>query len=102
MSTANPQRNRWLWGLVTIMAVGALLRFQQLGNTFQSSDNVELAVRILDRPGWLWMIYEPYGLLISAWVKLWAILVSISGKGLTEFDWKAAVALAGTLQIPVV
>jgi hypothetical protein len=102
MSTANPQRNRWLWGLVTIMAVGALLRFQQLGNTFQSSDNVELAVRILDRPGWAWMVYEPYGLLISVWVKLWAILVSISGKGLTEFDWKAAVALAGTLQIPVV
>jgi hypothetical protein len=72
-----------------------------LGNTFQSSDNVELATRIILLPGYTWMIREYYGVLINLLVKVSVGVVSLLGIAVTEFWWKAPVALLGTLQIPL-
>lgn len=87
--------------LLALIAAAALLRLLYLGNTFQSSDNAELAVRILTNDGYAWMLEENYGLLINLLVKLSAGVVSGLGVGLTEFWWKAPVALFGIVQVPV-
>lgn len=85
---------------LTVLAFS--LRFLGLGNTFQSSDNAGLAVRILSRPGYLWMVEKSqYGLLINLLVKVFVGIVSHLGVSVTEFWWKAPIAFLGTLQVPL-
>ncbi|HRU04928.1 MAG TPA: glycosyltransferase family 39 protein [Candidatus Brocadiia bacterium] len=87
----------WLW-LLAITAVALVLRVAGLGAVFDSSDECELAYRILKNPGWGWMLDEPYGLVISAVVKLFAGFASALGVTMTELVWKLPVALAGAAQ----
>ncbi|MBN1811585.1 MAG: phospholipid carrier-dependent glycosyltransferase [Anaerolineae bacterium] len=87
--------------LVLLSCLGLLLRLVLLGNTFQSSDNVELAARIVLLPGYAWMIREYYGVLINVLVKVPVGVVSSLGIAVTEFWWKMPVALLGTLQVPL-
>jgi Dolichyl-phosphate-mannose-protein mannosyltransferase len=97
------QNLRWLvpLALCLVMAVAAWLRMAWLGNVFQSSDNAELADKILRNGGWEWMVYEKYGLLINAWVKLFTGVFCLLGGHLNEFWWKFPVALAGVLSVPL-
>lgn len=88
-----------LMGL-TLLAIG--LRVAFLGYTFVSSDDIELAHRVLLREGYSWMVEEHYGVLISLLVKLHAKLVVALGVTLTEFWWRLPVALAGASLVPAV
>jgi len=83
---------------IALTAVALLLRLPLLGSTFSSSDNASLAARIVWWPGYWWMIYEDYGLLINLVVKFGAGLVSLLGIHVTEFWWKFPIALIGALQ----
>lgn len=87
--------------VVFLLCVACALRFVCLGNVFVSSDNVELPARIVANSGYLWMIFEPYGLMISLVVKVFVGLISALGINITEFWWIAPVALFGTLQVPL-
>jgi hypothetical protein len=95
------KRFRIVAALALLSCLGLLLRMVLLGNTFQSSDNVELAVRIILFPGYAWMIREYYGVFINLLVKVSAGVLSSLGVAITEFWWKMPVALLGTLQIPL-
>ena len=87
--------------LILLVAVSLVLRVARLGNTFQSSDNAELAARVVLNPGYSWMIRERYGVLISLVVKLFVGSASSLGITITEFWWKLPIALLGTLQVPL-
>ena len=84
-----------------LVCLSASLRFLYLGNPFQSSDNAGLAVDIIAFPGYAWMIQQNYGFIITFYVKLFVGLVSLLGITITEFWWKAPIALIGTLQVPL-
>ncbi|MDP2684435.1 MAG: glycosyltransferase family 39 protein [bacterium] len=84
--------------VLIIFIVALALRFIQLGNTFISSDNVELAQKIIVNKGYLWMIEENYGVLISFIVKVFVVSLSFLGVTVTEFWWKVPVAIIGSLQ----
>lgn len=83
-----------------LFCVGLVLRLLLLGNTFQSADNAALAEKIL-RFGYRWMIADNYGFLINIYVKLFTAGISALGIDVTEFWWKAPIALAGSLQVPL-
>ncbi len=84
-----------------LFGLAALLRLPGLGNTFQSSDNAELAARIVKFQGWSWMLEERYGLLINVVVKCFTASIHALGIRLTEFWWKLPIALVGSLQAPL-
>ena len=88
-----------LLSLFTILA--ATLRFTRLGIPFQTSDNTEVAVRILGHEGYRWMLDEYYGILITLGVKLWVGIAGSLGACITEFWWRMPVALMGTLHVPL-
>ena len=88
--------------LTLITLAGFFLRVLQLDHTFVSSDNVMLAERIVKRPGFVWMVLEQYGLMISFFVKIGVSVTAALGITVTEFYWTLPVAIAGTLSIPVV
>ncbi len=87
--------------LLSLVCLSLLLRFLHLGNTFQSGDNAALAASIVANPGYGWMAREHYGVLINVWVKLLVGLASSLGIPITEWWWKAPIALLGTLQVPL-
>lgn len=87
--------------ILSLSCLALLLRLLLLGNIFQSSDNAALAFRIVMSSGYDWMIREPYGLLISLFVKIFVAIVSSLGITVTEFWWKSPIALLGTLQVPL-
>ena len=92
----------WYIVLVSVLVlVASLLRFLHLGNVFHSSDNAELPARIVVNSGYLWMLQELYGVLISLLVKLFVGFGSALGINIPEFWWKAPVALVGVLQVPL-
>jgi hypothetical protein len=95
------KKYRVVAALALLSFLGLSLRMVLLGNTFQSSDNVELATRIILFPGYAWMIQEYYGVLINLLIKVPVGMVSSLGIAVTEFWWKMPVALFGTLQIPL-
>jgi hypothetical protein len=84
-----------------IILLAFLLRFLHLSGVFFSSDNVELPARIVVNTGYRWMLSEPYGVLINVFTKLFVGFISLLGIGITEFWWKAPIALLGSLQIPL-
>ena len=83
---------------IALTTVSLVLRLPLLGSTFSSSDNASLAARVVWWPGYSWMFYEDYGLLINLVVKFGAGLVSLLGVHVTEFWWKLPIALIGALQ----
>ena len=89
--------------LLSLFAISLILRTLFLGNTFQSSDNAELAFKILknDGAGYGWIVREYYGALINVYVKLFVGLLSLFGVVITEFWWKLPIALVGSLQAPL-
>jgi len=87
--------------LLSLLGLALLSRLLCLGNIFQSGDNAALAVNVIVNPGYSWMIRGNYGVLINLFVKLFVGLVSSLGITITEFWWKAPVALLGTLQVPL-
>jgi hypothetical protein len=87
--------------LLSLFSISFLLRILFLGNTFQSSDNAELAFKILTNSGYLWIIREYYGALINVYVKLVIGLLSWFGVTITEFWWKIPIAILGSLQAPL-
>ena len=87
--------------LISLFSLALLLRLLHLGNTFQSSDNAQLAVRIIKNSGYVWMTREAYSVLIYLFAKLLVGLVSFFGVSITEFWWKAPVALLGAFQVPL-
>ncbi len=87
--------------LFFLTSVAILLRFLYLGNPFLSADYAELAIKILKNPGYLWMAGERVGFLINFFVKLFVGSVSFLGIKVTEFWWKAPIALFGTAQVPL-
>lgn len=87
--------------LLSLVCLALLSRLLYLGNTFQSGDNAALAATIIRNPGYSWMIRGNYGVLISLFVKLFVGLASSLGITITEFWWKAPVALLGTVQVPL-
>lgn len=99
MSRSNNIATTVSLALLTILA--AALRFLKLGLPFQTSDNTEIAVRILDHEGYRWMLDEYYGVLITLVVKWWVGICSSLGMCITEFWWRTPVALTGTLQVPL-
>ncbi|MCA8955911.1 MAG: hypothetical protein KDC87_07545 [Planctomycetes bacterium] len=87
--------------LVLLTLAALALRVAWLGFSFHSSDEVELAHRILVHDGWGWMVEEPYGLWISLLGKLSALAVASLGIPLTEFWWRLPIAVAGAALVPV-
>lgn len=87
--------------LLSLICLALLSRLLYLGNTFQSGDNAALAVNVIVNPGYSWMIRGNYGVLINLFVKLFVGLASSLGITITEFWWKAPIALLGTLQVPL-
>ena len=83
-----------------ICVIGFTLRAFQLDHTFISSDNVMLAERIVKKQGFLWMLMEQYGLLISLCVKFFSAVIALLGITVTEFWWTLPIAITGTLFIP--
>ncbi|MDD8013335.1 MAG: glycosyltransferase family 39 protein [Acidobacteriota bacterium] len=90
-----------LLSAAAVLGLGLLLRVLFLGNVFQSSDNAALASRIVSRPGYSWMWREYFGVMINFLVKVWAAALSALGITLTETLWKLPVAIAGSLQAPL-
>ncbi|NLE00796.1 MAG: hypothetical protein GX640_13085, partial [Fibrobacter sp.] len=80
---------------------GLAIRAYQLDHTFISSDNVMLAERIVKKQGFLWMLMEQYGLLISLTVKFFSAVIALCGITVTEFWWTLPIAITGTLCIPL-
>jgi hypothetical protein len=89
--------------LLSLFVSSLVLRTLFLGNTFQSSDNAELAFKILinDGSGYGWILREYYGALINVFVKLFVGLLSSLDVVITEFWWKFPIALIGSLQAPL-
>jgi hypothetical protein len=83
------------------LSAGGFLRLYLLGNVFQSSDNAELAVRVLENRGLLWMFLDNYGFLINLTVGSFAHFFSILNITLSEFIWKLPVAFIGIVSLPV-
>ena len=91
---------RWAAALpVALFGLALALRIFRLGTVFDSSDNTELAARILLLPGYGWMLQEQYGVLINLLVKIPVGLLSMAGVTITEFWWRAPIALAGAAQV---
>ena len=103
-SLSNSSVKPWksLIPLILITTIGAAIRILYLGNTFQSSDNTQLAVKIIVFPGWTWMLLENYGILFNVIEELCVRVLSLFRENLTEFWWKLPIALMGTFQIPIV
>ncbi len=85
--------------LAILFIFALLLRILGLGNTFESSDNVELAYKILTNHGYRWMVRENYGFLINIYVKIFVGILSLMGVGINEFWWKFPIAFLGSLQV---
>ena len=90
---------REVFGLVVVLLLAAWLRMFYLGTPFPSSDNNDLAYKILVNPGYTWMLQERYGVLINLYVKLFVGALSFLGVRITEFWWKFPIAFLGTAQI---
>jgi hypothetical protein len=84
--------------LVLIFFVGVFFRFYKLGTPFLSSDDLELAVTIMLEPGYLWMLQQYYGLIVSVIVKFFVGFTSLFGFTVTEVTWKLPVAFFGAIQ----
>jgi hypothetical protein len=84
-----------------LILTASVLRFMYLGNVFHTSDNADLPIRIIYNSGYWWMIKEPYGVLINLLVKLFTGFISALGVNITEFWWKAPVAIVGVFQVPL-
>ena len=92
----------WTWlTLFSALFIAALLRFLYLGSPFESSDNAEVAVKITTFPGYAWIIKQSHSAFIFFYVKIFAGLISLLHVRITEFWWKAPIALAGVCQIPL-
>ena len=87
--------------LSLICITGLVIRAYQLDHTFISSDNVMLAERIVKKQGFLWMLMEQYGLLISLCVKFFSAAVALCGIPVTELWWVLPIAITGTFCIPL-
>ena len=87
--------------ILSLLVVSFLLRILFIGNTFQSSDNAELAWKILKNSGYSWIIHDYYGALIDVVVKLFVGLLSTFGITITEFWWKVPIAILGSFQAPL-
>lgn len=87
--------------LSLICIIGLAIRVYQIDHTFTSSDNVMLAERIVKKQGFLWMLMEQYGLLISLTVKFFSAAVALCGIAVTEFWWVLPIAITGMLCIPL-
>lgn len=87
--------------VLSLFLLSLLFRILFLGNTFQSSDNAELAFKILKNTGYSWIIREYYGALINVYVKSFVGLLSSLGVTITEFWWKAPIATLGSIQAPL-
>lgn len=87
--------------LIVLFLLALLLRILHLNTTFQSSDNCELADRIVHNRGYSWMLREYYGVLINVIVKIFAGVLSAIGFTITEFWWKFPIAFIGSLQVPL-
>ena len=85
--------------LFLIFCFGMFLRTYRLNNTFLSSDNAFLATKILTNPGYRWMIFENYGVLINFYVKVFTGFLSLLGIPLNEFWFKLPIAIIGSAQI---
>jgi len=86
---------------MAVLLASLALRLPGLGTVFDSSDNAELAARVLLRPGYAWMAREPYGFIIYFLVKVFVGVVAALGITVTEFWWKLPVAVVGSLQAPL-
>jgi hypothetical protein len=84
--------------VLSLFFLSLVLRVLFLGNTFQSSDNAELAFKILKNSGYTWIIREYYGALINVYVKFFVASVSFLGLTITEFWWKVPIAVIGSIQ----
>ncbi len=87
--------------VLSLLALSSLLRLLFLGNTFQSSDNVELAYKIVKNSGYSWIVREYYGALINVYVKFFVAFLSSLGFTITEFWWKVPIAVLGSIQAPL-
>ena len=57
--------------------------------------------RFLKNNGYSWIIREYYGVLINVYVKIFTGLLSSFGITITEFWWKAPIAILGSFQAPL-
>lgn len=84
--------------LATVAAL--LLRTAGAAHPFETSDNAELALRVIDHRGITWIFGERYGFLNPLAVKLFAAIWSDAlGLSLNEALFKLPVALMGTAQV---
>jgi hypothetical protein len=87
--------------LLSLFFLSFFLRIFFLGNTFQSSDNAEIAWKILRNNGYSWILRDYYGAIINVYIKFSVGLLSSFGVTITEFWWRAPVAVIGALQAPL-
>ena len=99
--SATPRDRRVAVWLAAVTLLGLVLRTLMLGGVFPSADHCQLASGILLKPGYSWMISQPYGLLISLLVKLFVGTASALGVAVTEFLWRLPVALVGAAFVPM-
>lgn len=89
-----------LIGLATAIALA--FRTVGLGNTFQGSDNVELAVQCIENRGLAWVLTSRYGIMNPMAVKVFSVMVTHLFHGsMNEFLFKLPVAVMGTCQVPL-
>ncbi|MEM6730356.1 MAG: hypothetical protein AAF658_02300 [Myxococcota bacterium] len=82
------------------LALGLCLRVLGSDHPFESSDNAELALRVLDHHGITWVFGERYGFLNPLAVKVFSALTSDAiNRPINEWLFKLPVALMGTAQI---
>ncbi|MEL6545302.1 MAG: hypothetical protein AAFQ82_11800 [Myxococcota bacterium] len=94
-----PVHPRVLVPLVLLSAFGLLLRTLGATHPFESSDNAELALRVIENRGISWIFLEKYGLLNPLTIKVFAAVWSDAlAQGLTEALFKLPVALLGAGQ----
>lgn len=79
--------------------LAAVLRFASLGGTFETSDSVELALKIVKNESVFAMRNTLYGSLIMIWEKLWIAIIQTLGIPITEAWWKFPIALFGVLSL---
>jgi hypothetical protein len=89
-----------LIGLATAIALA--FRTVGLGNTFQSSDNVELAMQCIENRGLAWVLSSRYGIMNPMTVKVFSAMAThLFHAPMNEFLFKLPVALMGTCQVPL-
>ncbi len=83
---------------MAVLILALTLRFWKLGQTFCSSDSVQLATFITYMKGYAWMPGLPYGVMNALIVKIYVTLQLLAGTTLDEFVWYTPIALFGSLQ----